>query len=256
MAETEVSKSVLAFAAHPDDTELCCAGTLRLLADRGWRITICTLTNGGMGGFGMDEATTIATRDAEARESAAILGAGYRCLGGRDGFLYDTEALRIAAQDLMREVEAGIVIGHLSLDYHADHRAAASITDAATFLATLPNIPSRFPPLRSTPLFYHSSTLGLTDPLGYSLPRPHFFVDVTGVWATKAAMLGCHRSQAEVMRVQQGIGDFLGMMRRQDEAWGSQAGYACAEAYWQHLGGGFRKTPLIQTELRDFTLVP
>ncbi|HET7838359.1 MAG TPA: hypothetical protein VFL04_01280, partial [Rectinemataceae bacterium] len=149
---------------------------------------------------------------------------------------------------------AGVVVGHLGLDYHADHRAAAAITEAAALLVTLPNIPSRYPALRSTPLLYHSSTLGLTDPLGNSLPRPHFFVDVGSVWETKAAMLSCHRSQEEVMRVQHGVGDFLGMMRRQDETWGREAGVARAEAFWQHLGGGFAKTPLIQTELAAFVV--
>jgi len=254
MAEITYPKSVVVFAAHPDDTEIFCAGTLALLAAKGYRITVCTVTAGGMGGFAGDEAATIRTREAEARAAARILGADYRCLGGRDGYLYDTEELRIKAQDVIREAKAGIVIGHLSVDYHPDHRAAAAIADAAAILATLPNVPSRFPPLPANPLFYHSATLGLTDPLGNPIARPHFFVDVGSVEEVKMRMLACHQSQIEVMAVMHKMDDFFGAMQAQDITWGKEAGVRFAEAYWQHLGGGFQKTPLIQNELKDFVI--
>jgi N-acetylglucosamine malate deacetylase 1 len=252
MSKPEFNRSVVAFMAHPDDAEIFCAGALKLLHDRGFRVTICTATGGGMGGIGSNETATVAIRQAEAERAAAILGAEYCTLGGRDGFLYDTEQMRIAAQDVIRRVEAGIVIGHLPFDYHADHRAAAGITDAAAMLATLPNVPSRYPPLHVNPLLYHSSTLGLSDPLGNPLPRPHFFVDVSTAWETKMRMIECHQSQIELMRVMHKIEDFLGAMQAQDVLWGRTAGVPCAEAYWQHLGGGFQKIPLIQTELQEF----
>ncbi|HTX71720.1 MAG TPA: PIG-L deacetylase family protein [Rectinemataceae bacterium] len=247
-------KSVVVFAAHPDDTEIFCAGTLALLRRVGYAVTICTVTAGGMGGFGSDEASTIRRREAEARAAAEQLGAEYRCLGGRDGYLYDTEDMRIRAQDVIREARAGIVIGHLSVDYHPDHRAASAIADAAAILATLPNVPSRFPPLEANPLFYHSATLGLTDPLGNQIARPHFYVDIGSVEDVKMAMLACHQSQIEVMRVMHKMDDFFGAMQAQDLAWGREAGVRFAEAYWQHRGGGFQKTPLIQTELKDYVI--
>jgi len=254
MSESPRSRSVVVFAAHPDDTEIFCAGTLALLKARGYRITVCTVTSGGMGGIGSDERRTVEIRDREARAAAEILGARYVCLGGRDGFLYDTEELRIKAQDVIREAEAGIVIAHLSVDYHPDHRAASAIADAAAILASLPNIPSRFPPLAANPLFYHSATLGLTDPLGNPIARPHFFVDIGSVEELKMRMLACHQSQIEIMRVQHKMDDFFGAMQAQDLAWGREAGVRFAEAYWQHLGGGFQKTPLIQEELKDFVV--
>ncbi len=252
MAGLVFNKSVVVCTAHPDDAEIFCAGTLKLLRDRGYRITICTATGGGMGGIGSNEATTVAIRRKEAEHAAAILGAEYCTLGGRDGFLFDTEEMRIAAQDVIRRAEAGIVIGHLPFDYHADHRASSAITDAAAMLATLPNVPSKYPPLPVTPLLYHSSTLGLSDPLGNPLPRPHFFIDVSSAWETKTRMIECHVSQIELMRVMHKIDDFLGAMQEQDVVWGKEAGVRFAEAYWQRLGGGFQKVPLIQTELRDY----
>ncbi|HTH14659.1 MAG TPA: PIG-L deacetylase family protein [Spirochaetia bacterium] len=255
MAEPKFSPSVVVFAAHPDDTEIFTAGTLKLLHDRGFRITVCTVTAGGMGGLGSDEAGTIARRRKEAEAAARLLDAEYVCLGGRDGFLYDTEALRLAAGALIRRVKAGIVITHLPMDYHADHRATCAIVEAAAMLATLPNVPCGEPPLEATPLLYHSATLGLTDPLGNPLAPPHFFVNLDTVEAFKMQMLACHQSQIDLMRLMHHMDDFFGEMQKQDLAWGAEAGCRFAEAWWQHLGGGFPKTPLIQDVLKDYLIV-
>ncbi|NCN05767.1 MAG: hypothetical protein GW949_09060 [Spirochaetales bacterium] len=244
-------KNIVVFAAHPDDTEIFTGGMLRLLRNKGWEITIVTLTAGGMGGIGTSEAETIALRKTEAAAAAALLDAEYVCLDGRDGYLFDTAELRIKAIDVLRRKKAGVVIGHLPMDYHADHRAASAIVDAAAMLATLPNVPSSYPPLEVTPLFYHSSTLGLTDPLGNKISPPHFFVNITEVTEFKMKMLACHQSQIELMRVMHKMDDFFGEVQKQDLAWGKVAGVPRAEAYWQHLGGGFQKTPLLQEELKD-----
>jgi LmbE family N-acetylglucosaminyl deacetylase len=255
MADTGILPHVVVFAAHPDDTEIFTAGTLKLLHDRGFGITVCTLTAGGMGGIGSDEAATVARRLGEAAAAARLLEAEYVCLGGRDGFLYDTEALRLAAGALIRRVRAGIVITHLPMDYHADHRATCAIVEAAAMLATLPNVPCGEAPLAATPLLYHSATLGLTDPLGNRLPAPHFYVNLGTVEGFKMTMLACHQSQIDLMRVMHGMDDFFGEMQKQDLAWGREAGCPYAEAWWQHLGGGFPKTPLIQEVLKDFLIV-
>ena len=254
MTASDYPKSVVVIAAHPDDTEIFCAGTLKLLRDEGYRVTVCTVTAGGMGGIGSDEAGTIRIREREAGKAAAMLDAEYRCLGGRDGYLFDTEELRLKAQAVIREAKAGIVIGHLPMDYHPDHRAASSVAEAAAILATLPNVPCDFAPLAANPLFYHSATLGLTDPFGNRIMRPHFFVDVSLTEDFKQRMLACHESQVEIMRTMHKMDDFLGAMREQDATWGREAGVPYAEAYWQHLGGGFQKRPLIQEELAEFVI--
>ncbi len=249
MTGNSFNKSVIVFAAHPDDTEIFVAGTLKLLKDKGYKITICTMTAGGMGGVGMTERATIATRRKEAEAAAAFLDADYHCLGGRDGYLFDTEKLRIAANALIRKAKAGIVITHLLNDYHADHRATAAIVDSAAMLATLPNVPCREAPLERTPLFYHSSPLGRMDPLGRPIADPSFFVNISSSEDVKMKMLACHISQIDLMRLMHGMDDFYAEMQKQDLAWGKEAGCPFAEAYWQHLGGGFPKLPLIQQEL-------
>ena len=47
----EFPKRVLAFHAHPDDTESFCSGTLALLKEKGYEIIVATMTAGGMGGI-------------------------------------------------------------------------------------------------------------------------------------------------------------------------------------------------------------
>ncbi len=248
-AEPIFAKSVVVFSAHPDDAEIYVSGLLKLLADRGWSIEICTMTAGGMGGIGSDESETVRIRLGEAAEAASLLGAGYRCLGGRDGYLYDTADLRLEALRVIREVGAGVVITHLPNDYHPDHRATAAIAEAAAMLATLPNVPLPEAPLPTTPLLYHSAPFGRTDPMGNAVSPPSFLVDIGAVQEFKTRMLGCHRSQIELMRVMFNIDDFFGAMRAQDAEWGREGGCAYAEAYWQHAGGGFPRFPLLQREL-------
>ncbi len=254
MEDLNFPKNIVVFAAHPDDTEIFVAGTLKLLGDAGWNITICTLTAGGMGGIGTTEEQTIELRKQEAARAAKLLNARYYCLDGRDGFLYDTPELRLAVQDIIRKERAGVVITHLPMDYHADHRATASIVDAAAMTASLPNVPSAHPPLEVTPLFYHSAPLGLSDPLGNPIARPHFYVDISSVEDIKMEMLACHQSQRDLMRIMHKMDDFFGAMKQQDIAWGKEAGVPYAEAYWQHLGGGFQKIPLLQQELKSYIL--
>ncbi len=250
------NKSLVAFAAHPDDTEIFNAGTLALLIQKGWQVTICTMTAGGLGGIGSDEATTIRVREAEAKAAARELGADYVCLGGRDGYLYDTADLRIKTLSLIRQKQAGIIMVHLPNDYHSDHRTTCSIVDAAAMLATLPNCPVSEAPLERTPLFYHTSPLGLSDPLGNAISPPHFYVDISSVEDRKMKMLAHHTSQIELMRIMHRMEDFFGEMQKQDRSWGKAAGCEFAEAFWQHLGGGFPKDNVLQTELAAFLKTP
>ena len=56
------NKHILVVQAHPDDAEAWCGGTIRLLKEKGFSISICTMTAGGMGGMSGDEAQTIAMR--------------------------------------------------------------------------------------------------------------------------------------------------------------------------------------------------
>ncbi len=250
--KNQYPKTVLAIHAHPDDTEIFCAGTLALLKAKGFNIVIVTMTAGGMGGIHSTEADTIRLREIEARKAAESLGAKYICLGQRDGFLYDHEALRMETLRLIRREKAGIVMTHLPFDYHADHRATALIVEAATMLTPLPNMPVPEAPLETTPLLYHTAPLGFSDPIGQPIATPHFFIDITSTIEDKMQMLAEHHTQMELMRVMHKMDDFFAEMKKFNADLGRMIGKDYGECFWQHLGGGFQKDPLLQETLASF----
>lgn len=246
------NKTVLVIHAHPDDTEAFAAGTLTLLKEKGYKIVISTMSAGGMGGVNSTEERTIAQRKAEAEKAAAVLDADYYCLDQRDAYIFDHEAIRIATTNLIRKVEAGIVITHLPFDYHSDHRTTCNIVETAAIVATLPNVPCKEKPLDITPLLYHSAPLGFSDPLGSPIVPPHFFVDIGSTIHKKMDMLSYHESQIKLMQVMHKMDNFFDEMKVYNRNLGEYAGVEFAECFWQHLGGGFQKDPLIQEELKSF----
>lgn len=246
------NKVIVSIHAHPDDTEAWCAGTLKLLKEKGYKIVIATVTAGGMGGIRSDEATTIDIRREEARKAAAVLDADYYCFEGRDGYLFDTQELRLGITSLIRKYKAGIVMTHLPMDYHVDHRATCNMVEAATIVTTLPNVPIEEEPLGVTPLLYHTAPLTLMDPIGTPIIPPHFFVDVSTVMDTKREMLQYHQSQQTLMKVMHKMDDFFGVVYQGNKDYGQMVDIEYAEVFWQHLGGGFQKNPLVQEELAEF----
>lgn len=248
------NKVALSFHAHPDDAEAWNAGVLKLLKDKGYRIVIATMTGGDLGGCNMGMKETAKVRYEEARKAAAVLDAEYYTLGGTDGYLFDTKELRLKAISLMRKVRAGIVFTHLPSDYHSDHRTTANIVETAAMVSTLDPVPVKEEPLDITPLLYHSSPLTLSDPLGSQIVPPHFFVDVTSVIETKKEMLGYHISQIDLMNHMHKMDDFFGFVLAGNKNYGKMAGVPYAEAYWQHLGGGFQKEPQVQNDLSEFLI--
>jgi len=143
-----------------------------------------------------------------------LLGAEYLCMDGRDGYLIDSPGRRMEVTRIVRRYQAGIVMTHLPMDYHADHRACCNIVEAATIIASLPNVPVDEDPLEVTPLLYHTAPLTLTDPIGAPIPAPHFMVDVSSVMDTKRAMLQQHQSQQVLMKVMHKMDDFFGEMEK------------------------------------------
>ena len=242
-------KTIISIQAHPDDAEIFCSGTLALLAELGHRVVIATMTSGNMGGIGMDPETTGERRKQEAAEAARLMGAEYLCLEQPDGFVFDSPEIRIQTNQVIRQSGADIVFTHLPDDYHPDHRATSSIVESATLLTTLPNVPCDADPLKATPILYHTTPFNLTNHLGNPY-IPHFYVDVSSVIETKKAMIAAHDSQIELMQVMFEINNFVeDMLDGHDRKLGARIGIDYAEAFWQHLRGGFPHAPVIQKAL-------
>ncbi len=128
---------VLAIAAHPDDVELCCAGTLAALVRSGKKVGVLDLTRGEMGTRGTPE-----LRLQEAQEAAEILGLAIRENAGLpDCGLDNTAAHREVIIRYVRRHRPEVCLVNAPDDRHPDHRNAARLTLDALFYSGISKLP-------------------------------------------------------------------------------------------------------------------
>lgn len=121
---------VLAVAAHPDDAELGCGGTLLKLKNQGKRVAIVDLTRGELGTRGTPE-----IRQREAAEAARILGLQFRAnLELEDGNIVPDKESRLKLVSLLRQCRPRLVITH-SPGGHPDHGKAATLVTEAVHVS-------------------------------------------------------------------------------------------------------------------------
>ena len=130
---------VLALMAHPDDIEITCAGTLILLKAAGWDVHLATMTAGDLGSATLPAAAISRIRRKEAAASAALLGAGYTCLGIPDLTIAHSERHKRIVTGLLRAVRPDLLITHPPVDYMADHEQTSYLARDAAFGSTIPN---------------------------------------------------------------------------------------------------------------------
>ena len=127
------SLAVLAIAAHRDDVEQTCGGTLLKAAQRGQRTGILDLTQGEMGTRGTAE-----DRAREADDAAKILGVSWRrALDIPDGRVENTWENRLKVASVIRETRPRVVILPYWKGRHPDHYTASVLGYEACFLAGL-----------------------------------------------------------------------------------------------------------------------
>ncbi len=157
---------LLAIAAHPDDVELTCGGTLLKMARRGYKTGILDLTAGEMGTRGTPE-----TRAKEAAKAAKILGVAWRgTLGVPDSDVQPARQHKLKLASVIREVRPKIVILPYWQARHPDHYHAATLGYEGCFLAGLKQLPIEGEPYRPFKILYSTS---------YADVRPTFVVDIT-----------------------------------------------------------------------------
>lgn len=127
---------ILAIAAHPDDVELGCAGTLIKHARRGQAVGIVDLTEGELGTRG-----SVTERYKEAADAAKIMGIAVRDnLRLRDGFFRNDESHQLRVIQAIRKFRPEIVITNAPEDRHPDHGRGYALVSDACFLAGLRRI--------------------------------------------------------------------------------------------------------------------
>ncbi len=184
---------VLAIAAHRDDVEQTCGGTLLRMAARGLRTAILDLTQGEAGTRGSAD-----ERAAEAMEAARLLGVGWRrALDLPDGAVENTLENRLKIVRVLRQVRPRVVILPYWQARHPDHAAAAALGYDACFLSGLQKAPvarsaahtaeePEAAPHRPFKIVYASL---------YADVRPSFIVDITPFIEQRHAALMAYQSQ-------------------------------------------------------------
>jgi N-acetylglucosamine malate deacetylase 1 len=128
--------NVLAFAAHPDDAELGCSGTLALHKSLGQTTGIVDLTAGELGTRG-----SVETRQQESALATEIIGLDFRTnLGFKDGFFRNDEEHQMEVIKVIRQCQPDIVLANAISDRHPDHGRAAELVRDACFYAGLRKI--------------------------------------------------------------------------------------------------------------------
>src|SRR5690242_307495 len=210
---------ILAIAAHRDDVEQTCGGTLLKMAERGYRTGILDLTRGEMGTRGSAE-----DREREAQEAARILKASWRdALDIPDGRVENTWENKLKVARVLREQRPRVVILPYWKGRHPDHYTASVLGYEACFLAGLAKLDTCVAASRSsaitTPDVANSSpglgaerpeksryTVGATDQLPhrpfkivyatlYYDVRPTFVVDITKQFEARLRSLMAYKTQ-------------------------------------------------------------
>ena len=173
---------VLAIAAHRDDVEQTCGGTMLRMAARGLRTAILDLTQGEAGTRGSAE-----ERASEADEAARLLGVGWRqALDLPDGAVENTLENRMRIVRVLRALRPRVVILPYWQARHPDHATAATLGYEACFLSGLSKVDTGLPPHRPFKIVYASL---------YADVRPSFVVDITPFIEQRHAALMAYKSQ-------------------------------------------------------------
>ncbi len=127
---------ILFITAHPDDVELCSAGTVFKHIAEGATVGIIDLTAGELGTRG-----NATLRAEEAAKASRIMGVALReNLGLRDGFFDLSESSKLPVIRAIRKYQPEIVITNAVRDRHPDHGRASQLVSESCFLSGLPKI--------------------------------------------------------------------------------------------------------------------
>ncbi|MCU0620910.1 MAG: bacillithiol biosynthesis deacetylase BshB1 [Gemmatimonadales bacterium] len=218
---------LLAIAAHRDDVELTCAGTLIRTVDQGGTTGILDLTAGETGTRGSAD-----LRREEATRAAAIMGVSERRNAELpDAGLHNTDATRRAVVAQIRHFAPRVVILPYPVGRHPDHRIASELARDACFLAGLARYPADGAPHRPHKILY--ALAYREDPV-----KPTFVVDITDQFARKMAAIRCYASQFDGARAAGEIfptgQDLYSLIEIQNGHYGSLIRTRYAEPYFTH----------------------
>jgi len=236
---------ILALAAHRDDVEQTCGGTLLKMAQKGYRTGILDLTQGEMGTRGSAE-----HRAKEAADAAKILAVSWReALDIPDGRVENTWENRLKVARVIRGQRPKVLILPYWQGRHPDHYTASILGYEASFLAGLQKLSigqdsaatDELPPHRPFKIVY--ATL-------YYDVRPTFVVDITDQFEARLASLLAYKTQFSDQEAGKDFFPAQGEIRARVES---------MARFYGMLGGVTYAEPFLQKEvglIEDLTLIP
>ncbi len=173
---------VLVLAAHRDDIEITCGGTVIKLADLGYKVGIVDFTQGEMGTKG-----TEVDRAREAEAAAKVMGIAAReNLKMPDSGLEFTRENKMKVAEVIRKYKPHLLILPYWEQRHPDHAMCPKISWDAAFFAGLKKMPLPGEPHRPFKIIYSTSFFDL---------RHSFIVDITDQFKRKTEAVACYKSQ-------------------------------------------------------------
>jgi N-acetylglucosamine malate deacetylase 1 len=217
---------VLAIAAHPDDVELVCGGTLIKMAERGYKTGILDLTAGEMGTRGTPQ-----IRARESAKAAKLLRVQYRSvLGVPDSDVHASRQHKLSLAAKIRELRPKTVILPYWEARHPDHYHAATLGYEGCFLAGLKQLPLDGEPFRPFKILYATA---------FANVHPTFVVDITKQYARRHKAILAYASQFTPPKGAPKSKVFLGIETLEDEMnhlarhYGQMIGVRYGEAFIQ-----------------------
>lgn len=216
---------LLAIAAHRDDVELTCAGTLLKARRQGYATGILDLTAGETGTRGSAE-----LRAAEAVKAAGVLGVSERRNAGLpDAGIHNTDETRRIVVEHLRHFRPRAVILPYPIGRHPDHRLAAELARDACFLSGLARYPASGEPHRPGKILH--ALAYREDPV-----KPTFVVDISDEFEGKMAAIRCYASQFDGAKAAGEIfptgQDLYALVETQNAHYGSLIRARYGEPFW------------------------
>jgi bacillithiol biosynthesis deacetylase BshB1 len=222
---------LLAIAAHPDDVELTCGGTLLKMAQRGYKTGILDLTAGEMGTRGTPE-----TRAKEAAKAAKLLSVKWRgTLGVPDSDVQPSRQHKLRLAAVIRELRPKTVILPYWEARHPDHYHASTLGYEGCFLAGLKQLRLEGEAFRPFKILYSTS---------FAEVCPTFVVDITDQYDQRRKAILAFGSQfraqkGESAKLHKKVQVFLAIDRLEDQMnllarrYGEMIGVKYGEPFFQ-----------------------
>jgi len=184
-----IKLDILVMAAHPDDAELSCSGTILSYIAQGKKVGIVDFTRGEMGTRGTPE-----IRLQESNDATKILGLHAReNLGLADGFFQNDQASQLILMEVIRRYRPEIVLANALEDRHPDHGKGAKLAIDACFLSGLRMIHTIDSHSKSEQAAWRPKHI-----YHYIQDRylePDFVIDITEHWETREQSIRAFKSQ-------------------------------------------------------------